>query len=53
MALISCPKCRSMVRRGGFPVWVILMSIGLFPIGLLALLVGRKPTVCPSCRYTW
>ena len=53
MAQISCPKCQAMAYRGGIPIWQIVVAIIFFPIGLLALLAGRKPTECPSCGYRW
>jgi hypothetical protein len=53
MAQLSCPKCHVLARRGGIPAWQIIVSICLFPVGLLALLGGRKPTQCPECRFTW
>jgi hypothetical protein len=53
MAAISCPKCNTLTERAGYPVWVIILCICLFPIGLFALLAGRKPTTCGNCRFTW
>lgn len=53
MATVSCPKCNTITSQGGFPVWTIIVSICAFPVGLLALLAGRKPTVCGSCGFTW
>jgi hypothetical protein len=53
MAVVSCPKCNAITSQAGFPVWAIIVSICLFPFGLLALLAGRKPTRCPSCGFTW
>ena len=53
MAQVSCPKCNAMTQQAGYPGWVIAVSIFAFPVGLLALLAGRKPTACPSCRFTW
>lgn len=53
MAAVSCPKCTTITSRAGFPVWTIIVSICLFPVGLLALLAGRKPTTCRSCGFTW
>jgi len=50
---LSCPKCGGLAERGGYPAWVILVAICLFPVGLLALLAGRKPTVCPKCQNAW
>jgi hypothetical protein len=50
---LSCPKCDALTRRGGRPAWQIVVAILLFPIGLLALLAGRKPTVCEKCGYRW
>jgi hypothetical protein len=53
MASITCSKCGKLTDRAGFPAWVIIVCICLFPIGLLALLAGRKPTTCGSCGLTW
>lgn len=53
MTAISCPKCNSLTHRAGFPVWAIIVSICLFPVGLLALLAGRRPTTCGHCGFTW
>lgn len=49
MALITCPKCQTTNKRRGFPAWVIILAILLFPFGLLFLLVGREPTKCCQC----
>ncbi len=53
MAMLSCPKCSSATPTSGYPFWVIVVAICFFPVGLLALLVGRKPSTCPNCGYTW
>ncbi len=53
MPLISCPKCNNLTQRAGFPAWTIIVSICFFPVGLLALLAGRKPTICRQCGFTW
>jgi hypothetical protein len=53
MAVISCPKCNTVQASAGFPAWVIIVAICLFPVGLLALLAGRKPTTCVKCGFTW
>jgi len=53
MAAISCSKCNTMTERAGYPTWVIVVSICLFPLGLLSLLAGRKPTTCANCGFTW
>jgi len=53
MALISCPKCSQQTPQSGFPVWEIVVAICFFPLGLLALLAGRKPTSCSHCGHTW
>jgi len=50
---LSCPKCGTLTERAGYPAWVIIVAICLFPVGLLALLAGRKPTVCPKCGNAW
>lgn len=49
MSLITCPFCGFMTMRGGFAFWQILVSIFFFPLGMLSLLAGRKPTVCHQC----
>lgn len=49
MALVNCPKCGKATSQGGFRVWQIIVSICLFPVGLLSLLAGREPTKCQHC----
>lgn len=51
--MVTCPKCNNVVSRAGYPVWVIIVAICFFPLGLLALLAGRQPTRCPHCGFTW
>ncbi len=53
VATVSCPKCGSLTSQGGFPAWVIIVAICFFPVGLLALLAGRKPTQCGNCGTIW
>jgi len=53
MAQVSCPKCNTLTRQGAFPSWAIIVSICFFPVGLLALLAGRTPTVCGNCGNSW
>lgn len=53
MAQVTCPKCSTMTTLGGYPTWAIVVSICAFPLGLLALLGGRNPTVCPNCGHSW
>lgn len=53
MAQVTCPKCNTLTPQGGFPAWAIIVSICLFPVGLLALLAGRSPTSCPNCGNSW
>lgn len=53
MAIVSCPKCNNTTPQAGFPTWVIIVAICFFPMGLLALLAGRKPTVCGTCNHTF
>jgi hypothetical protein len=53
MAQVTCSKCNTLTSQGGFPAWAIVVSICFFPVGLLALLGGRKPTVCPNCGNSW
>lgn len=49
MGMIACPKCGERTREPGFPAWAIIVAILLFPLGLLALLVDRKPAACARC----
>ncbi len=51
MAQISCPQCRSATPRAGFGFLKIAVAILFFPIGLLILLTGRKPTACRQCNF--
>jgi hypothetical protein len=53
MAVVSCPKCNTITSQAGYPTWVIIVAICFFPVGLLALLAGRKPTTCGSCGFVW
>lgn len=53
MAILSCPECKKMTEKGKYQTWQIIVAICLFPIGLLALLAEKKPTVCRSCGHTW
>ena len=50
---LSCPKCSELAAKGKFNTWQIIVSICFFPIGLLSLLAGRKPTSCKKCGHTW
>jgi hypothetical protein len=51
MAQVTCPKCSKATQQAGFPGWAIWVAVCFFPIGLLALLAGRKPTTCSSCGH--
>jgi hypothetical protein len=51
--LLACPKCNTSQKRAGYPAWAIVVSVCLFPFGLLALMVGRKSTMCIQCGFTW
>lgn len=53
MSMISCPKCSAPAARGGYPVWVWIVAICFFPIGMLALLAPRMPSTCPKCGHMW
>jgi|TARA_B110000967_G_C18457638_1_gene351025 hypothetical protein len=53
MAIISCPECKKTTQKGGYQTWQIAVAICFFPIGLLALLADKNPTVCSSCNYAW
>jgi len=48
-----CPKCGEPTKRGQFAVWQFILVLCFFPIGLLALLAGRQPSVCPRCGRSW
>ena len=51
--LVSCPECKRLVERSGFQTWQVVCMIAFFPIGLLALLAGRRPTICRHCGFRW
>ena len=53
MALVSCPKCSSPAEKGGYQTWQIVVAVCFFPLGLLALLAEKKPSVCHKCNYIW
>ena len=53
MAVISCPKCQNPTEKGGYQTWQILVAVCFFPLGLLALLADKKPTICHGCGFTW
>ncbi len=53
MATLSCPKCNALTQKGSFKGWQIVVSVCLFPVGLLALLADRNPTICQKCGHTW
>jgi hypothetical protein len=50
---LTCPRCGGMAKRGGYQAWQIIIAICFFPIGMLALLADKSPTVCPNCGYSW
>jgi|GEM_PF-624430 len=50
---VTCPRCGTETRRGGYSWWQILVAILFFPIGLLALAAGRQPTECTDCGFRW
>lgn len=50
---LSCTKCGNPAKKGSFNAWQVLIAILFFPIGLLALLADKKPSVCLSCGHSW
>lgn len=48
-----CPKCGGAAQRGQFALWQFLLVILVLPLGLLSLLAGREPSVCPHCGHVW
>lgn len=53
MAVVTCPRCSQHTQEAGFLLLEILVAIFFIPLGLLALLAGRKPTTCARSGYTW
>ena len=53
MAMVTCSHCSKATKQAGFPAWEIIVAILFFPLGLLALLAGRKPTTCVHCHKTF
>lgn len=51
--MVSCVKCSTLTERVGFSLGQMLCCFFFFPIGLLALLGGRDPTVCGKCGHIW
>jgi hypothetical protein len=52
-SMTPCPKCGEPTRRGQFAVWQFILVVCFFPLGLLALLAGRQPSVCSRCGRSW
>ena len=52
-SMTPCPKCGEPTRRGQFAVWQFILVVCFFPLGLLALLAGRQPSVCARCGRSW
>lgn len=52
-APVTCVQCGSITPRGRFATWQVLVSICLFPFGLLSLFLGRKATTCRNCGHCW
>jgi len=50
---VTCPKCGTLTKRGGYAGWQILVAILFLPIGLVALAAGRQPTECEECGFRW
>ena len=51
--VVICPLCRQPTEPPQFPSWVIWVCILFFPLGLLALLVGKNPATCQKCGRTF
>lgn len=46
---VSCPKCGEKVARGGYYAWQYAIMLLTFPVGIVAFLIDRKPSVCKNC----
>jgi hypothetical protein len=53
MSIVSCPKCSNPAQKGKFKTWQLFVAICFFPLGLLALLADREPSVCHKCGFMW
>ena len=53
MGMVVCPQCHLPTKNAGYPLWVIIVAVCLFPVGMLACLAGRKPTTCKHCGLQW
>ena len=52
-SVLTCPRCGQLAKKGGYQAWQIIIAICFFPIGLLALLADKEPSMCPACGFTW
>ena|GEM_PF-5568697 len=59
---LSCPRCQTLCQTKGVTAFGVIIiaiaSIITFGLGLIVGLiylwhVARRPTVCPSCGYSW
>jgi len=53
MKNVYCPKCKNLTPEKGYKVWQILVAICFFPLGLIALDLDKKVTVCKHCGYAF
>lgn len=44
-----CPHCGSWVEQARYPTWTIVVAVCFFPLGLLAPILCKQPTVCTRC----
>lgn len=53
MTVVKCPKCSSLNPEAGYPVWVFVVALFLFPIGTIAFAAGKKKIHCANCSNVW
>ena len=51
MEIAIIPKCKQLTLENGYHFWQILVAICFFPLGLIALDLDKKETVCNHCGY--
>jgi hypothetical protein len=44
-------KCNQLTPAGGYKAWQIIVAVCFFPIGLIALDLDKKVTICKHCGY--
>ena len=50
---VSCPKCDTLTKVAGYPVWLNIVCLFFFPLFIFRGMIGRKITECHKCGHKW